>query len=141
MMMTIGDVGQRTGVPTSTIRYYERIGLIASPERRNGQRRYGVDILRSLRLIRMAQEAGFTLEEVHTLLNGFDEQTPPGVRWRELAERKLPEVDTMMQRLSVIRRVLEESLTCDCLTLDACADEGWHQSAEPVGHRTLGEAE
>ncbi len=125
--LTIGDVARRTGLNTSAIRYYERARLLPAPERVNGQRRYDEDegVLTQLAVVRMAQEAGFTIEEIRTLVSGFPEGTPAAVRWREVATRKLPEVEAMIRRLHIMREVLAESLACDCLTLDACAKLGW----------------
>lgn len=123
--LTIGEVARRAGLNTSALRYYERVGLIARPPRVSGQRRYTSDVLTRLALIRMAQEAGFSLEEVATLVDGFPDDTPPAGRWQELARRKLPEVDAVIHRMQLVRQALEESLRCDCLTLDACAEEGW----------------
>ncbi len=123
--LTIGEVAQRAGLNTSAIRYYERAGLLPTPERVNGQRRYDGDVLTQLAIMRMAQEAGFTIEDIRTLVSGFPEGTPAAVRWREVATRKLPEVEAMIRRLHVMRQVLVESLACNCLTLDACAALGW----------------
>jgi len=122
----IGEIARRAGLNPSAIRYYERIGLLPKSARVNGRCRSDAAILKQLTLVRMAQEAGFTIEEIRTLLSGFPEETPPGDRWRELAQRKLPEVDALIRRMLVVRQVLEESLQCDCLTLDACADHGWN---------------
>ncbi len=127
--LTIGEVARRTGLRTSAIRYYESLGLIPEPRRVSGQRRYSADVLSHLAVVRMAQEAGFTIEDVRTLVNGFPEGTPAGDRWRELADRKLPEVDALIDRLHAVRRVLEESLACGCLTLEACAAIGWEHAA------------
>jgi MerR family redox-sensitive transcriptional activator SoxR len=113
---------------TSAIRYYESAGLMPEPRRISGQRRYDVDALRQLAIIRMAQEAGFTIAEIHTLVAGFPEGTPAGDRWRQLATRKLPEVDELIARLQTVRALLEASLACGCLTLDACAEVGWHHA-------------
>lgn len=126
--LTIGDVARRTGLRTSAIRYYESAGLIPAPRRVHGQRRYDSDVLRQLAIVRMAQEAGFTIVEIRTLVAGFPEGTPAGDRWRTLASRKLPEVDAQIVRLQAMRRVLEESLACGCLTLDACAAIGWNDA-------------
>ena len=76
-------------------------------------------------MLRMAQEAGFTLEEVRTLLTGYPDATPAGERWADLARRKIPEVDALIARLQAVRATLEESLRCGCPTLDACAAIGW----------------
>lgn len=96
----------------------------------SGQRRYDADVMTHLAIVRMAQEAGFTIGEVRTLVAGFPAGTPAGDRWRELAGRKLPEVDAMISRLQAVRRVLEESLACGCLTLDACAAIGWERPTQ-----------
>jgi MerR family redox-sensitive transcriptional activator SoxR len=127
---TIGDVARRAGLRTSAIRYYESTGLIPEPRRVSGQRRYGPEVLTHLAVVRMAQEAGFSIEEIRTLVAGFPEGTPAGDRWRELARRKLPEVDALIARLQDVRRVLEESLRCGCLSFEACAAVGWGYTAE-----------
>ncbi|HEU0163769.1 MAG TPA: MerR family transcriptional regulator [Thermomicrobiales bacterium] len=127
--MTIGEIAARAGMNTSALRFYERVGLLPVARRVNGQRRYDPDVLAQLALIRMAQEANFTIEEIRTLTTGFPEGTPPSERWQELAQRKLPEVAAMIDRLETVRLVLEESLRCDCLTLDACARLGWNAQA------------
>lgn len=127
---TIGEVARRTGLRASAIRYYESIGLIPAPGRSSGQRRYGSDVFTKLAIVRMAQDAGFTIEEIRTLVAGFPVGTPAGDRWRELAGRKLPEVEARIERLTAVRNVLEESLACGCLTLDTCAAVGWRQSDE-----------
>ncbi len=123
--LAIGEVARRAGLNTSAIRYYERAGLLPAPERVKGQRRYDEGVLTQLAVVRMAQEAGFTIEEIRTLVTGFPEGTPAAVRWREGATRKLPEVEAKIRRLHIMRQVLVESLACDCLTLDACAELGW----------------
>jgi MerR family redox-sensitive transcriptional activator SoxR len=127
--LTIGEIARRTGLRTSAIRYYERIGLIPEARRVSGQRRFGPDVFTHLAIVRMAQDAGFTIEEVRTLVSGFPEGTSAGDRWRAFARRKLPEVDARIERLFAVRRVLEESLACGCLTLDACAALGWEHAA------------
>lgn len=125
---TIGEIAQRAGIRTSAIRYYESVGLLPAARRVSGQRRYGEDVLTQLTLVQMAQEAGFRIDEIRTLLGGFPEDTPPSLRWRDPAQRKLPEVDALIARMQTVRQVLEESLQCDCLTLDACAAHGWAAS-------------
>jgi MerR family mercuric resistance operon transcriptional regulator len=62
--LTIGRLSQAGGVGVETIRFYQRKGLLQTPTREGGIRRYGSDDLRRLRFIRQAQAAGFTLEEI-----------------------------------------------------------------------------
>src|SRR5436190_20606900 len=96
--LSIGAVAQQIGVQTSAIRYYESIGLLAAPMRISGQRRYSDEVISRLRMIRVAQELGFTLDEIKTLLDGFSPDTPPSERWQAMARTKLPEIEAIIER-------------------------------------------
>ncbi len=67
-MMTIGKLAAAAEVGVETIRFYQRRGLIETPTRNGGIRRYGSDDLRRLRFVRQAQAAGFTLAEIAELI-------------------------------------------------------------------------
>lgn len=118
--LTISVVARQGGVRPSAIRYYESIGLLPIPRRVNGRRRYESEVLDRLAVIRMAQQAGFTIAEIRTLFHGFSPDVPPSVRWRSLAEQKLPEVEALIARATAIRRMLEALLRCDCPTFADC---------------------
>ena len=118
-MLSIGEVARRTGLRPSALRYYEEAGLVSPAARVSGRRHYDTSVLDRLRVIACAQEAGFTIAEVRQLLSGEDE---PSVRWRALAERKLREVDALIEKAQATRRLLEESLRCDCVALEQCPD-------------------
>ena len=122
--MGIGEVARRAGVRPSALRYYEGIGMLSRPERANGRRRYGGEVLREvlerLTVIRVAQQAGFTITEIRALLDGFSEDTPPSERWRVLASEKLPEVEALVDRALGMKRLLERGLRCECLRLEDC---------------------
>lgn len=118
--MTIGEVAQRAGVRASTLRYYESAGVLSAPRRSSGQRRYAPDVLKTLTIIRVAKEAGFTLREIKTLLHGFSDHAPVSKRWKTLARQKLPEVEALIARAQGMKLILEEGLNCDCLRLDDC---------------------
>ena len=121
---TIGEVARRAGVRPSKLRYYEGVGLLPSPERTNGRRRYeGVvlrEVLDRLAVVRVAQQAGFTISEVRRLLDEFSEDTPPSERWRVLAREKLPEVEAQIGRARGMKRLLERGLECECLRIEDC---------------------
>jgi MerR family transcriptional regulator, redox-sensitive transcriptional activator SoxR len=123
--MSIGEVAQSAGVRPSALRYYEGVGLLPPPERRNGRRRYDGEVLREvldrLAVVRVAQQAGFTISEIRTLLNGYSEDTPPSERWRLLAEEKLPEVEALVEHALGMKYLLERGLRCECLRLEDCA--------------------
>ena len=74
--LRIGDVAARTGVPATTIRYYEKEGLLPAPERVSGRRVFDTEIIIALAVIELAKQAGFSLEEIKTLLYGFSDDTP-----------------------------------------------------------------
>jgi MerR family redox-sensitive transcriptional activator SoxR len=119
--LAIGEVARRAGIHASAIRYYEQAGLLPPPRRSSGQRRYDERVLDRLALIRFAQDAGFTVAEIHTLFEGFEEATPASERWQVLARAKLREVDALAARAQRMRVLLEGALTCGCLRLDDCA--------------------
>lgn len=122
--MTIGGVARRAGVRPSALRYYERVGVLPPPERENGRRLYDGEVLREvlnrLAVVGVAQQAGFTIAEIRTLLDGFSEDTPPSERWRVLADEKLPEVEALIRRARGMKRLLERGLECECLSIEDC---------------------
>jgi MerR family transcriptional regulator, redox-sensitive transcriptional activator SoxR len=119
--LTIGEVAARAGVNTSRIRYYERLGVLPRPERASGQRRYGEEVLHRLAIIDVAQRAGLTLDEIRDF-TGPDNQGPrAGDRIRELAERKLPDIDALIARAEAVKAWLYLARSCDCRTVDVCS--------------------
>ncbi|HLY27214.1 MAG TPA: MerR family transcriptional regulator [Aggregatilineales bacterium] len=119
--LSIGDVAARVGLRTSAIRFYERRGLLPTPERINGRRRYNTDVVGKIHLIRLAQQAGLTIEEIRVLLHGFPADTSAAIRWNTLANRKLDEVNALLERIAAMKALLEHALECQCATLDDCA--------------------
>lgn len=118
--LAIGEVARRAGVSGPTLRYYESIGLLPAPMRVNGRRRYDESALQRLRIIRVAQRAGFTLGEIRELFQGFPAGATPAVRWEALARRKLAELDAQLAHIELMRGVLREGLRCGCLTIEQC---------------------
>ena len=119
--LTIGEVARRADVRASTLRYYESVGVLPVPKRVNGQRRYDPEVFELLAVVRVAQQAGFTVAEIRTLLHGFSADTPPSTRWQALARRKLPEVEALIERTIGMRDLLQRGLDCECLNLKDCA--------------------
>jgi MerR family transcriptional regulator, redox-sensitive transcriptional activator SoxR len=119
--LSIGEVARRTGLRTSALRYYEDAGILPKPTRVSGQRRYDADIVRRVDLLRFAQQAGFTLDEIKSLFHGFGSETPLSARWRSLARKKLVELDELAARVARMRRGLELSLECGCMRVEDCS--------------------
>ena len=111
--MTIGSLAKACGVGVETVRYYQRRGLLAEPQRRpGGVRRYGTDAVTRLGFIRRAQDVGFTLDEVKTLLKLGE--TPNCRGARTLAAQKLEVVQARLRDLQRVRRALTELIErCD----------------------------
>ncbi|WP_106640624.1 MerR family transcriptional regulator [Allosphingosinicella vermicomposti] len=107
--LTIGQLAAGGNVGVETIRFYQRKGLLDTPTRESGIRRYGSEDLRRLRFIRQAQAAGFTLEEIRELLEldaGEDRS-----RARELARRRIQALDAKIAEFNRARDALQRLAT------------------------------
>ncbi|WP_065376955.1 MerR family transcriptional regulator [Ensifer adhaerens] len=105
MRMTIGKLAAAGNVGVETIRYYQRRGILDTPRRSEGARRYGNEDVRRLLFIRQAQTAGFTLEEIKELLDldsGQDRE-----RARNLARNRIDALDARIAELQRAREALQ----------------------------------
>jgi MerR family transcriptional regulator, mercuric resistance operon regulatory protein len=119
-----GEVAAAAGVHLQTLRYYERRGLLAEPERSlGGHRIYPEQAVTVLRVIKAAQRLGFTLEEVAELLDAGHHRhgQPPDSGLQERAAAKLAEVETKITDLQVIAATLRAALDAGCADLITCA--------------------
>jgi len=116
--MRIGALADAAGVHVETIRYYQRCGLLRTPSKApSGIRRYSEDDLARLRFIRRAKALGFSLRDIHLLLQ-LDEQNCDEVR--EIAKRKLAQVRERMLGLESVAKALE-TMILQCETSDQLA--------------------
>lgn len=122
--MQIGDVSKKLGLPASTIRYYERVGLIERPLRVAGRRQFDERALSALRFVRLAQHAGFTIAEIKSLLRVYSGNPNPRRMWRSLADTKRTQVRQQIADLRRRDRVLGALIDCECPTLGECAASG-----------------
>ena len=118
--LTIGQLAQRFGLKASAIRYYERVGVGPPPPGVRGQRRYDEPAIKRLEVLEVAKRAGFSLDEARLMLERSDAGTPAFESLRELAERKLPEVEALIARAQAMRTWLLTATDCSCTTFDAC---------------------
>ncbi|GJD87969.1 MerR family transcriptional regulator [Methylobacterium hispanicum] len=122
--MTIAALAREGGVGVETVRYYQRRGLLETPERGGGPglggiRRYGGNDARRLRFIRSAQAAGFTLEQIAELieLDATDDRS----RARDLARERLAALDARIADLQAARSALARlERACDTGAAGPC---------------------
>src|SRR5215210_2042189 len=105
----IGELARRTGVATSALRYYERVGLLSAAERAGGRRHYAASSAARVALIRLYQNAGFTLAEIGRLLapSSWDRRG-----FGPLAERKVAELDARIADAQRAKKVINHALEC-----------------------------
>lgn len=137
--MKIGDLARAGGVSVETVRFYQRRGLLSEPPRGEGARRYTPSDLERLRSIKAAQTAGFTLEEIATLLD-LDQNDRTAAR--ALAEARIAAIDEKIAALKAMRTALK-TLAAEC----ARGEEGpcpilaaFAPAQGQAGHRNLGRA-
>jgi len=103
--MDIADVAKRTGVPASTLRYYEKKGLLKSLTGRGQRRQFAADVADRLALISLGQAAGFSLDEVGAML--VDLQVD-----RQMLIAKADELDARIRRLQAMSKGLRHAAQC-----------------------------
>ena len=106
--MDIAEVSQRSGVPASTLRFYEEKGLIASTGRRGLRRVYDPKVLERLALISLGRVAGFSLDEIAAM---FAPDGRPRIDRKKLAA-KAEELDRTIRRLTAMREGLRHAAVC-----------------------------
>ncbi len=128
--LRIGELAAQVSLRPAALRYYEQIGLIPPPERRRPARLPAVDCP-LIALIRMAQQAGLPLADIRALFAGATPGTSATRHWRAMAERKLLEIDAMIEQLRLLRGVVADCLECGCMNFTTCELLGRVQPEEP----------
>jgi len=105
--MPIGEVASMVGVAASTLRYYERRGLVVADSRTSGRRRYGSATVRRLVFVQMLQDAGLSLDEIQGVLDAADNAS-----WKAIARDRLAQLDDEIARLQHARELLSGALLC-----------------------------
>lgn len=121
-LLTIGELSRLTGRSASSIRYYEDVGLLATPVRRGGQRRYGHDAVHALAVIAAAKRAGLTLSQIKSLLDADTAEAGAAAsRLRAVATARLADLTAQIEQAERARQWLEAAAACDCPTIEDCA--------------------
>jgi DNA-binding transcriptional MerR regulator len=128
-LLPIGELARRTATADSALRYYETLGLVRPAERVRGRRRYAPSSAKDVALVRLYQDAGFTLREICELVR---DKRGSGRSWTRLAERKIGELDARIADAERAKHLLEHALNCpspvllDCPRFQAAVAERLH---------------
>lgn len=115
-LLTIGEAAALYGLAPSTLRWWERKGLLDPVERRGGQRRYGAAELRRIGLIHIARNAGLMrLDQIATLLAGTSDR-----HWHETVQQRIRDLDQQIERLVDAREALAHTLRCPAADPTRC---------------------
>lgn len=128
--MQIGQLAARSGTLVETVRYYERIGLLPTPDRNaSGYRQYRDDHLRRLTFVRHCRDLGFSIAEIRSLLAMADDRNRSCTDVTSLARAHLIDVRKKLESLRRLERILDRLVDCcregrvsDCRILDALAN-------------------
>lgn len=131
--MRIGDVARQCGVPSSTIRYYEDIGVLPAPDRSgNGYRDYDPDAVERLRFVRDAQDSGLTLEEIASIVELRGQGKPTCNHVITLLQRHLEDVERRIEVLKASRDVYARLIArASALDPSDCTDPARCQTIAP----------
>ena len=113
-VLSIGEIARQAGVGVETVRFYERRGLLAEPQRKaSGYRQYREEAVAVLRFIRRAKELGFTLKEIQGLLELRGKSSATRADVRRSAEAKIDDIEAKVRDLQRMREALAK-LTKTC---------------------------
>ena len=134
--LSVGEVSARSGVPISTLHFYEREKLIESWRTAGNQRRYTRDVLRRIAVIRVAQRAGVPLAEIHDALSALPHgRTPTQRDWTRLSTSWRDRLNNRIEALTKLRDGLNDCIGCGCLSVKQCPlrTAGDHLSSKNQG--------
>ena len=120
--ISIGMLSERTGVAVSALRYYETQNLLHPERNAGGQRRFLRADIRRVSFILIAQQFGFTIEQIKIELTRLPEgRTPTKRDWSKIANHFGKVLDAKIETLQNMRDKLDNCIGCGCLSLKSCA--------------------
>lgn len=119
-LLAVGEVARRSGVPVSTLHFYESKGLIHSQRTAGNQRRYARAVLRRVAVIKVVQRMGVPLAKIAGALDALPRSTPTAQDWRAMSECLRGDLDARIQQLIQLRDQLDSCIGCGCLSLQDC---------------------
>lgn len=106
-VLSTGELARKAGVGVETVRFYERQGLLAEPDRRaSGYRQYDDEAVAVIRFIRRAKELGFTLKEIKSLLALRNDSSATRADVRQQAQEKLVDIEAKIADLARMQEAL-----------------------------------
>jgi len=135
--ISIGQLSERTGLSVSAIRYYETQGLVSSERSAGGQRRFLRSDIRRLSFVQIAQQVGFTIEQIREQLSSLpDGRTPTKSDWSRMSKSFRSLLDEKINALIQMRERLDGCIGCGCLSLAKCKlynadDKAFRKGAGP----------
>jgi MerR family redox-sensitive transcriptional activator SoxR len=121
--ISIGQLAAKAEINASTLRYYESVGLLPAAERKNGQRRYDERLLDRINFIKIAQQTGFSIQEIIVLLEGFETGDSLSEQWEQMAKHKRSQLEERKKQLNSMIQILDSGLSCKCLTWSECMEK------------------
>jgi len=119
--VSIGTVAKRTGSKVSAIRFYADKNLIPSMRNSGGQRLFDKSVIRRVSFILIAQQMGYSLNNITELLNTLpDNRTPTKADWNRLSRLFNQDIDQQIAKLNNIKEKLSGCIGCGCLSLKVC---------------------
>jgi len=119
--LTVGEIAGRSGLPVSTIHFWEAKGLIRSARSAGNQRRFARAELRRIAVIKIGQRAGIPLTEIREMLDTLPADRAINAKsWAALSKRWKRSLDDRIARLTALRDQLGQCIGCGCLSLDKC---------------------
>lgn len=119
--LSVGELARRSGVPVSTLHFYEREGLLASWRTEGNQRRYPREALRRVAVVKTAQRLGVSLAEIRAALDALPAgRTPDAADWARMSKAWRASLDARIAALTRLRDNLDGCIGCGCLSIKAC---------------------
>ncbi len=121
-LIGIGEIAERTGLSVSAIRFYESKGLISPSRNAGGQRRFLRSDIRRLSFVLIAQQLGFSINEIRERFKNLpDGRTPTQKDWTKISAEFRDELQNRIEILQRMRDRLDGCIGCGCLSLKKCA--------------------
>jgi MerR family redox-sensitive transcriptional activator SoxR len=120
-ILSVGEISKRSGLPISTIHFYEEKGIISSFRNNGNQRQFLRESLRIISLVKAAQGIGYSLEEIKSMLDKLPiDRKLTDADWIRISKVWRKEIESKIKALIQIRDHLNKCIGCGCLSLSEC---------------------